>query len=411
MRMKVKIIFGCFFSFFLAGIIVLPLGGCGNNAKPLSQPSPVIGPDPMKQAGLGVYWERQLKLAPNERIKETHLLDENLYFITNQKALIAMDARSGVTKWRVPITHKPEKVFAPIHFDGIRLPKQIGTVDDITNPPLPSTLPEFDAVIINTLTSVLVINRTSGEVIRDIRFQGFSATNRGATDGERYYVAGNDKQIYAVMLLPAVNIWAKDLGERVLAPMVCVEETLFVGTVEGGFYCFYADNNGAEQWEVKLDGQITTPFAIEAGRAYIACQDGRIYAFGAARGQKNWQPLSINGTPGGPLLIAESTIFEYSRGGGISAVNIANGKLRWNIPTGRDILAVMDDNVYVIDTDKNLQVANAITGKISQTIPMKKNKFFATNINAPAIYAATSKGEVCCIRKLGAARLTVEMLK
>ena len=80
MRMKVGIIFGWFFSFFLVAV----LAGCGDTVKPVSAQGPAVtGLDTMQQAGLGYYWDRQLALAPNERVTATRLLDENLYFISN----------------------------------------------------------------------------------------------------------------------------------------------------------------------------------------------------------------------------------------------------------------------------------------------------------------------------------------
>ncbi len=411
MGIKARMIFGSFCWFFLTAAILLPLVGCDAGRKASTKAPAAVGPDPMKQAGLVEYWQRQLTLAPNERIESVTLLDENLYFVTNQKNLIAMDARSGVTKWSLPVTLRTEKVFAPIAFDGMKLPKQVGTVDDITNPPSQLSLPAFDAVIINTLTNVKVINRSTGEVIRDIHFADFSATNCGATDGKRFFVSGSDNQIHVILLLPAVEAWAEDIGERVFTPLICGDEKLFVGTSAGIFRCFFADDRGVQQWKIRLDSPIKTPFAVAGGNAYIAAQDGRIYAFGTVVGQEIWQPVDIQGTPAGPLLIGESTIYQYGQGGGISAINIANGLLRWNIPTGRDILAVMGDNVYVLDLAKNIQVANTVTGKTSQTIPMKKFDLFATNINTSAIYAATNTGEICCIRQASAPKLTAEMIK
>jgi outer membrane protein assembly factor BamB len=114
---------------------------------------------------------------------------------------------------------------------------------------------------------------------------------------------------------------------------------------------------------------------------------------------------------GGPTQLSELTIFQYVRQDGLYAVNLANGKVRWKMPEGRKVVAIMKGTVYVLDKNKNLRMVNEITGKGDRYVPLSGFQHYAANVKAPAVYVATDDGEVFCIRKKDAGRLTAEMLR
>jgi outer membrane protein assembly factor BamB len=365
----------------------------------------------MSQAGLQLCWERHLSLAPGELAVKLWVIDENLYFLTSQKMLIAMDAKTGRMKWRVVVTYRNERVFAPSHFDEMPLPKRVGTVEDIKNPPSPSSLPKFDALCINTLTSMKVIDRATGEMIRDIPFHGFAAVNCGATDGERFYVAGSDKQLYAISLLPAVKIWSHELDANALAPVLCDDtERVFVATQAGLLQCLSADDQGQAQWRIKFDAAITAPMALAEGSIYVASQEGRVYGLARNNGKAIHLPAQVLGRPVG-VFAGDSALYVVSSPGGVTSIDRASGKVRWNIPTGQTILAAIDGKVYLQDQAGNLRVVQADTGKTTHAVPMGRHELLAANVSAPAIYVATQAGKITCIRQASETRLAVDMLK
>ncbi len=395
----------------LAVLTVVALAGCQAD-KPVSPAKPAAGPSAMSQAGLQVYWDRQLALASGERAVKLWVMDENLYFLTNQKTLIAMDAKTGLVKWQTVVTYKAERVFAPTHFDDMHLPKKVGTVEDIKTPPAQASLRKFDALLINTLSSMKVIDRATGEIIRDIRFRSFSAVSRGATDGERFYVAGSDKQLHAIALLPAVKIWEHELGARILAPAQCDEDgRVLVATILGQLQCISADSYGKRRWGIKFASPITAPMAVADGQVYVASQDGRAYGLAANGGRELWLPVQTPGRPVGGVLAGKSIIYVSSSPGGVTAIDRASGKIRWSVPTGQTLLAVIDGKVYLQDQARNLLAIQAKTGLASHKVPLGRYELFATNISAPAIYVATKNGKLTCIRQANQAKLTAEMLK
>jgi len=92
------------------------------------------------------------------------------------------------------------------------------------------------------------------------------------------------------------------------------------------------------------------------------------------------------------------------------AVNVTNGDVRWKLPAGRDVLAIIDDVVYVLDAEKKLHLVNEITGKVDVVVPLAGFDFYARNTTTPAIYTATRSGHIFCLRPIKAGRLTAEML-
>jgi len=400
------------------GLAVLALISAGCTPPPTimantaSTSKAIVHEEVLEKAGLQYYWKRSIPLEPGEVLTNMWCLDENLYFLTSHKNLLAMDAQVGNPKWRVRVTNKHEYIFPPIHVDNVRLPLKVGTIAEIQNPPAPGTLPKWDTVMINSTTRLLVIDRKKGTLIRDFPFAGFSATNRGASDGENYYVGSGSRMYYAVKLLPAANVWWKEIDEEIIkGPMACFSRYRFLGTMDGTFLCGMADDISQRVYRLQLPGPITTAFHVDNRGAFIACGDKNIYGLDSTTGLRLWDPVQFNGIVKDPIQVGSATIFQAVSGEGLIAINLANGSRRWTMRQGRQVLTSMEGALYVLDKDRNLLETNEITGKIGTSLPMSGFDLFPSNLSGQAVFTAIRSGYVFCIRPRTAGRLTVEMLK
>ena len=192
----------------VVALLAMLAGGLlvGCSTPPEYATSPELGAanvheDILAKADLKYYWQRRIPLPPDDRLKDIYLLGENLYFLTTKNVMVCVDARVGNPRWSIQITKGGDEVFAPTHVDGMRLSKKRGGLDSVLNPPSLDSYPAFDAVLINTMTRLLVLDRKTGEVYRDMAFDHFSARNRGVSDGQRFYVGASNRMIYAVKLM------------------------------------------------------------------------------------------------------------------------------------------------------------------------------------------------------------------
>jgi len=136
-----------------------------------------------------------------------------------------------------------------------------------------------------------------------------------------------------------------------------------------------------------------------------------VYAFEPYSGRKLWEPFITEGQCKEPIQVSDSTIFQYATNDRLYAINITNGKKRWDMFDGRKVLAVMDGEAFVLDKSNKMLIVDEITGKTKTVVPMTGFDLFLANATAQAIYTATRDGRLFCIRKLKAGHLNPEMLR
>ncbi len=397
---------------FLIWTVLIFTVGCDTPASKAPEPSAqVTHTQSLTEAGLKLYWERQIPLIAQERLNGINLLGESVILFSNDGNLYSVDAAIGNDRWAIPVkvTDRDEGVFVPMFFPELHITKSIGNVSEILNPPDMEKIPAIDAVFINTYSRFLIINSETGQVIRDTDFQGFTATSSGVTDGKRYYVGSSSKHLYCINMLPSITQWRKDVGE-VTAAVVIHNQQIFVGTTDGMFGCYTVTNPPQKNWSVSLDGGVKTTFFVDDRGAFVTSDAGYINALDQNSGYPLWPALRIKGQLVGKMQIGEQTIFQPTTAG-LWAVDLTNGQLRWTIPGGRKVLAIMDEVVYVLTADKNMLLVNEVTGDILFKVSMEPYEFFAENVKVPAIYAGTADGRVSCLRQLSAMRLDYEMFK
>lgn len=398
--------------------LVLALGACLLTAcsdpdLPVTHTPPAgkpVHPDVLGKADLQYYWQRSVPLAPGERILRMVVMEENLYFLTSRDNLVVLDAAVGNPKWQVKLATEKSRVFGPIHYNQLRLKESIGTVRDLRDGPVDDTTVTFDAVLLNTLDRVVVMDRRTGKVYRDFTTSQYTFTDRAACDGRNVYVATSGRLYVALQLMAGVTLWTADFGEMVLAPLALRGNRLLLGSTDGLLRCAATDQYGEELWEQRLPGPIRAGFHVDDRGLFLPCGDGKLYALELQRGRKLWDPFVFDDEIIGPLQVGMDSAFLPVRQKGLLAIDPATGRQRWALPGGRKVLALIDGTAYVLDRQRNLKTVNEMTGKIQATVPLHGFDFYAENLNAPALYTATRDGTVACIRREKAGPLTVDQL-
>ncbi len=383
-------------------LVGISLSGCTKPQK--------LHEDVLTNAGLQTYWELQLILAEDESIAEIHRVDDTLYCLTDRNTLIAIDALKGRREWTRRIAQPGQPVFAPTHADRVLLADKVTGVAGITDPskaPVPNV---YDTVMINTLSHVLVMDRTNGRIIRKIAFD-FAANTNGSSDGKYFYVGSTRGWYYAILLAEAVKGWWLSADGMISAPVKLFGNRLYVADEVGNFIITTTGRKGEKLRTVKLSGSVTAEFHVDAVGCFVPSDDNRLYAFDLS-GNRLWeQPFVCQGPLRQGVQVVNDTIFQFASNDKFYAIDRRTGQARWSHPTARRVLAAIDGDVYLLNESNSLMIVDELRGTVKMSFPMTGWDLLLSNSSAPAIYVATTDGKLACIRKISAGRLTPQMFE
>ena len=395
----------------VAGLLVA--SGCAARGGDADSWATKTHPDVLAAADLQYYWQARLPLSRGETIVDMYRLDENLYFLTNCNRLVAMDAARGLPLWSFPVAPVGTKVFRACHADRANLTPGPVSIINVLEPEKAQRV-EFRPVIINTVNQLFVLDRETGRQMRDIKLD-FPANTAGASDGQYFYVGGGDGKAHSVNLQVGQPMWSLNTGAMLVAPVSAWGGRVYIGGTDLNVYVALGATKKAEvNWKQSVGGAVMAPLAVDSRGCFVPCMDKRLYAFDSATGyrRQGWDAPFATGSPlvDGPQLSA-SSVFQYARADGLHAINIVNGKARWNLPQGRMVLAILDSTVVVLGRDGSLLLTDEIKGTVKTRIPLTGFNRFAANTESPAVFVASRNGLVASIRPLSAGRLTAEMLR
>lgn len=394
-------------------LLVLASGlvaGCGKSVEP------TVHQDVLAKADLQYYWgprdlRGELGLARSEKFQKLMLLDEVLYVMTSKNRLIAIDAASGLVKWSRLIEDKGKQVFEPFHANGVSISPDVPGIAGIVRPETETDI-AFDAVLINTLTRLLVLDRNDkGKVIRDIDL-GFPASASGSSDSIAAYLPGANGWYYSVDLNTGIKLWWLATEGRIVVPPQVYLGRLYVASADSTVRCAVPEDTSARlAWTQQTMSPMMAPMAVDSRGVFAAGDDGRIYGFQTS-GPSLWpQALVTNGRCREATRIGQNSLFQYSEGDAFYVVDIANGTARWTSPQGRQVLTVIDQTVYMVDSDRYLRLVNEMTGEEKATVPLSGFNLFADNVKVPGAFVGSRDGLVALIRPVGASHLSDAMLR
>ena len=393
-------------------VLVSLLAGCEPEVYHKG-PTDFLQEDVLSKVDLRMYWERTIPLPAGEQVARIWVRGEKLYCLTDGDTLICVNAVVGTTLWSQELTVGEEEVFAPVHVDDMRLPMEVGDIKTIDNPPSMASFPLFNAVVISTTTRLWVIDRDKGTVYRNIVSDGFTPQVQGVCDTERFYTVNSRRQVCGVKLLQGLPFWQKSIkNELIKAPLALAPGYVLAATMDGTVQCYVADDLGTKIWHKKVHGGVRESFVADERGVFLAADDRMIYGLAASRGRPLWDPVSMASDPEGQMLLGEQTLFQYAGAkGGMYAVDIANGQLRWIAPKALSVLAIIDQTVYLKDRSSRLQIRDEITGKVLNTISLTDFELYPSNVTSPAIYMASRDGRIACLRHKSQGPITMEELK
>jgi hypothetical protein len=363
------------------------------------------------KVGLQEYWvtdRRGLDLATGEHLLWVRHLQENVYCLTDTNRLIALDAQTGIYRWAVQVAPHEEKVFFPRHAANVMVSERTPGPAELIDPLKSHLMPAFDAVVINTTTEALLINRKTGVVVRRLDLE-HGATNTGATDGLLFY-AGSAKGIfYAVNLQQGLTGWSRYTGDAILAPVEYSNGMVYVAARHGSVHVARAGTSVPTVFERAVGGSVTAHMSVDNRGCFVPCEDNFLYAFAAELSDKLWDhPFACRKPLRDGPQVGDRTVFQLARGDKFYAINLVSGQERWSLPQGLEALAIIGEDAYVRAAGNRLMVVQEIMGTPKESASLGGYDLFSGNATEPQIFLGWSGGRVACLRPLAASTLMIE---
>ena len=399
----------------VSGILV----GCASRPTMTASQRAARHAKSMENAGLRYYWkcsDLPKVLDDGERIARTYLIDENLYCLTNMNRLIAIDAARGILRWSrwVHVAKPGVKVYDPVHTKNVMITRTPPTRKEILQPKseFGRKIKAFDSVIISTRTNALLIDRSNGQVIRDIEFNFTAGASAGVcSDGRLLFVPDARGWYHAILLHEMLESWTLSIEGAITLPPHYVDDKVIVVSEKGRVQVASTFEARKKVWTRPLGTAIGAPVLTTRDHLLVPCMDRRLYAFDPTTGRELWEPFDCKKPLKDVPQVSEVSAFQYARGGKFYALALVTGKLRWTLPDARQVLAVMNNNVYLQDNRNRILVVDEILGETRASVQMSPAHLLTANTSAPAIYGASRDGNLYCIRTIDAKHLTAEMLR
>lgn len=188
------------------------------------------------------------------------------------------------------------------------------------------------------------------------------------------YIGSGDGNLYAIDINSKSVKWKHDIGSKIRCTPAVSGDMVFFGGMDGNFYAV-SKNNGEEKWKFATSGASIKFEDVGNDRTSIFCSPSVSSQYGV---------VIFGGRDG----------FAY-------ALNTSDGKLKWNFDhKGSWVLstAIKDDNAYVGSGSASfIQCVDINTGQERWHSKTKSAVFSSMSVTNDAIYFADFFGTVCAI--------------
>jgi outer membrane protein assembly factor BamB len=237
----------------------------------------------------------------------------------------------------------------------------------------------------------------------------FVASTGGVTDGTYFYVGSTHGWYYSIMLQEAISNWALGTNSMLTAPPALQGNRVFVAGTDSTVRSAMVGREPKKSWERSLGGAVNAPMALTDKACLVPCDDNRLYAFQPVTGLNLWkQPFICRAPLREPPQVGPTTVFQRAQGDSFYAINLVSGQKRWENADALTVLALVNNNAYLLDKQNNLMVVDEVLGTVKASLPLSGYDRYVANTTAPAIYIGNHDGRLACLRLESAGYLKPE---
>ena len=270
--------------------------------------------------------------------------------------------------------------------------------------------------------------------------------------GSSLYLGDSDSDVTALSTADGAVEWKRSVGGTVVGALVVENSTVFAGTMTGGVSALRA-SDGSVEWSRSVGTAVAGAPAFDGRQLYVTTANGTLFALDPATGATNWSDptgglllsgattengsvlvLTTNGNltdyrasdgaigwrfvergepfsgPGdAPAAVDATTAYFTNNLGGIYAVWLSNGSLRWQSSTPPpystgypEVSApvITPSALYLVDALANLDDLSPTDGTVRWSDPIGSAVYASPAVVGGAIALGTDDSDLLWIGSL-----------
>jgi outer membrane protein assembly factor BamB len=289
----------------------------GRRSPPPAQPGADGKGDKTSPGGLPLFplrvrWSVDLEAPPAAGVATDNV---RLYVPLASGTLVAFDAETGTTRWKVDLTTrvKPAAADERVYVvSGDTLQALDGASGRaVWRVPLPAAvsapLVARAGWLIAALENgeVLALRGTDGTIVW--RQQGGAPVVAApAIDGDRLYLPGPDGAVKAVAVATGEVIWTRTVGGAIIT-VAPLGPRVYVGSTDNYFYCL-DDKQGRVRWRWRAGADAVGTAIADEDRVFFAALDGLVRALDRGHGAQRWRQALPWRPRTGPLRVGQTLV-------------------------------------------------------------------------------------------------------
>ena len=334
-----------------------------------------------------VWWAQAVINTQRDKIEHVSIDEEVVYVQTTSGITTAFDTETGRQKWALRLGRYDQPSFAAI-----------------SN--------EEEALIVVGST-MFGIEKNTGRLLWQLILDGQPSTGP-TVDANQVYFGTLDGSVYAYNLkkirkmwaerrLPGgeweAQVWKYKAGKEITSPPIVAGRSVNFASRNGSLYSISSMDRKLI-YQIETDKPLVTPLARLDNMMYVASEDNSFLALNLLNGQVEFEFTS--GMPiRTPIWAINRDLFVFPERSGVISLDPKNGNRKWNNPTLKNFVAMIDGAIATLDYNGNLVVVTLEKGQTVGTLPVRQYSRPVGNDRTDRIFLATESGLVVCIRQIG----------
>jgi outer membrane protein assembly factor BamB len=270
-------------------------------------------------------------------VRASPAVDERTVYIGNGFNVFAIDANSGLKKWKSSIDYAGES--SPTIADGV-------------------------VYVASKENHLYAFDADSGKQLWTYKTDGLLFGSPSVSEAA-VVIGGDDGDLFAVDRENGHLIWKLTLDSGIFSTPAIADGRIFVTTRDKSTVAVGLES-GEEIWSYPVGGSASP--AVADGVVYVGSDDGAIYAIDAEKGGTPlWLFATGSATVRSPVIAGDDVFF--AAGAMIVSLDRATGEVDWQYPIGDDVTTepvVLDGFLYAGDKNGYFY---AVTGDAGLATP------------------------------------------
>ncbi len=324
----------------------------------------------LEKAALKVVWQTQFPRQKGEVFERFFVHSGNIYALTKDNILLAVDAAEGTFKWSSKLATSEPFCSEPFYYQGKML-----------------------FVLGQRIVEVL---EQDGRILMKMDVD-FSPSTNAVRNDELLFVGCLEKRLYAIRLADKVRIWQSVFSTQPLGRLAILDDKVYVGCEDGSFYVSRTETRELV-WKLDTAGQLTG--AVIAGdECYVPSMDTALYCLDAGSGKALRPKYRAGGSLAVLPIVTETAIYQPIEHKSLLCLNRNDGTVRWELNDGESFLAEGKDITYCVSLDNEVVLMSNVTGKKVLAFQVPGVTLYAPNSESSRVYLGTVGGNVICLEQ------------